>query len=113
MLFYPITMSGYTQCLLFFCHKIPAFFLPFSYRIYPAIRRGFWPSRMTSNKYTSPMKFSYNTKLTLPKSKDLDPSYKMDLGLWECFGRKKLCLITEEIRYFCVSEAPTFLLLFI
>ena len=23
----------------------------------------------------------------------------MDLDLWDCFGRKKLCLITEEIRY--------------
>ena len=36
------------------------------------------------------MKFSYNTNLTLPKqSKDLDRSYKMDLDLWDCFGRKK------------------------
>ena len=32
--------------------------------------------------------------------KDLDPSYKTDLDLWDCFGRKKLCLITEEIWYF-------------
>ena len=23
----------------------------------------------------------------------------MDLDLWDCFGRKKLCLIIEEIRY--------------
>ena len=23
----------------------------------------------------------------------------MDLDLWDCFGRKKVCLITEEIRY--------------
>ena len=35
----------------------------------------------------------------LNNPKDLDPSYKMDLDLWDCFGRKKLCLITEEIRY--------------
>ena len=68
------------------------------------------------------MKFSYNTKLTLPKQsrrsrsilqdgsrspflnnpEDLDPSYKMDLDLWDCFGRKKTCLITEEIRYLCL-----------
>ena len=31
--------------------------------------------------------------------KDLDLSYKIDLGLWDCFERKKLRLITEEIRY--------------
>ena len=37
----------------------------------------------------------------LNNPKDLDPSYicKMDLDLWDCFGRKKLRLITEEIRY--------------
>ena len=28
--------------------------------------------------------------------KDIDPSYKMDLDLWDCFGKKKLHLITEE-----------------
>ena len=38
----------------------------------------------------------------LNNPKDLDPSYKMDLDLWDCFGRKNLHLITEEIRYnFC------------
>ena len=46
------------------------------------------------------MKFCYNTNFTfLNNLKDLDPSYKTDLDLWDCFGRKKLCLITEEIRY--------------
>ena len=38
--------------------------------------------------------------------KDLDPSYKMDLDLWECLGRKKkLHLITKEVRYIrlCLS----------
>ena len=49
----------------------------FIYRIYPAIRRGFCPSRMTSNNFISPMKFCYNTNFTL------------DLDLWDCFGRKK------------------------
>ena len=38
----------------------------------------------------------------LNNSKDLDPSYKTDLALWDCFGRKKLCLITEEIGYMMV-----------
>ena len=37
------------------------------YRIFPAIRRGFRPSRMTSNNLISPMKFCYNTTSTLPK----------------------------------------------
>ena len=36
------------------------------------------------------MKFCYNTNFTLPKNpKDLDLSYKTDLDLWDCFGRKK------------------------
>ena len=36
----------------------------------------------------------------LNNPKDLDPSYKMDLDFWDCFGRKeKLHLIKEEIRY--------------
>ena len=38
-----------------------------TYRIYPDIRQGFCPYRMTSNKYISPMKFCYKTKFTLPK----------------------------------------------
>ena len=44
--------------------------------IYPAIRQGFWPSRMTFLPF-------------LDNPKDLDPSYKMKLDLWNCFGRKK------------------------
>ena len=43
------------------------------------------------------------TKSVLPflnSPNDLDPSYKMDLDFWDCFGRKKLRLITKEIRYF-------------
>ena len=35
------------------------------------------------------MKFCYKTNFTLPNNpKDLDPSYKMDLDLWNCFGKK-------------------------
>ena len=37
------------------------------YRIYPAIRRGFPFSRMTTNNKISPKKFCYNTSFTLPK----------------------------------------------
>ena len=37
--------------------------------------------------------------LLLNNPKDLDPSYKMDLEFWNCLkGKKKLRLITEEIR---------------
>ena len=46
------------------------------------------------------MKLCYHTSITLPNNpKDLDPSYKMDLDFWDCFGRKILHLITEEIWY--------------
>ena len=38
-----------------------------TYRIFPAIRQGFRPFRMTSNNLISPMKFCYNTNSTLPK----------------------------------------------
>ena len=37
------------------------------YRIFLAIRRGFRPSKTTSNNLISPMKFCYNTNSTLPK----------------------------------------------
>ena len=47
----------------------------------------------------------------------------MDLDLWHCFGRKKLCLITKEIRYgllsdccgvpFDASQNPVFVYLYI
>ena len=51
-------------------------------------------SRITTNSYISPMKFCYDMSLPriifLPKqSKNLDPSYKTDLDLWDCLGRKK------------------------
>ena len=29
----------------------------------------------------------------------VDPSYKIDLDISNCFGRNKLCLITKEIQY--------------
>ena len=32
----------------------------------------------------------------------LDPSYKIDLGFSDCFGRTELRLITEEIWYIIV-----------
>ena len=56
----------------------------------------FWkekaPSYNRRNMVIRVLPFLNNPKL-------LDPSYKMDLGFWDCFGRKKLCLITKEIRY--------------
>ena len=35
----------------------------------------------------------------LHNPKYLDPSYKMDQDFWDCFGRKKTRLITEEKQY--------------
>ena len=56
------------------------------YRIYPAIRQGFCPSRMTSNNYISPMKFCNNTNFTLPKQSQRSRSILQDgsrsLGLF-------------------------------
>ena len=41
-----------------------------------------------------PYFFSYKTKFCSfqNKPKDLDPSYKMDLDLWDCLGTVKLVL---------------------
>ena len=70
------------------------------YRIFPAIRRGFRPSRMTSNNLISPMKFCYNTNYTLPKQCQSSRSVLQDgsrtFGLF--WKEKKTRLITEEIR---------------
>ena len=35
----------------------------------------------------------------LNNPKDLDPSFKTDLDLWNCFGRQMIRLITKEIQY--------------
>ena len=71
------------------------------YHIFPAIRRGFRPSRMTSNNLISPMKFCYNTNSTLPKQCQSSRSVLQDgsrtFGLF--WKEKKKRLITEEIRY--------------
>ena len=58
------------------------------YRIYSAIRRGFHLSRMTTNNLiSSKCKFAIIQVLPFQNNlKDLDPSYKMDLDLWDCFG---------------------------
>ena len=53
---------------------------------------------MTTNNLISLMKFCYNTSIPfLNDPKDLGQSYKTDLAFWDCFGRKKLCLVAEEI----------------
>ena len=43
-------------------------------------KMGFSLSRMTRYMKFLPLQINL---------KDLDPSYKMDLDLWDCFGRKK------------------------
>ena len=80
--------------------QVLAFHSTTEYRIYPAIRQGFCPSRMTSNNEISLNKFCYNTNFTLPKQSQRSRSILQDgstsLGLF--LKEKKLCLITEEIR---------------
>ena len=44
-----------------------------------------------------PYLFGYKTRLSLNNPKDLDPSDMTDLDFWDCFGRKKHRLISEEI----------------
>ena len=56
------------------------------YHIYPAIRRSVWL------QITKSVLWNFTTIPILPflnNHKDLDRSYKMDLDLWDCFGRKK------------------------
>ena len=63
-------LYSYVEQVMSMCHiqkwqLMLSYFL--RYRIFSAIRRGFRPSRMTSNNLISPMKFCYNTNSTLPK----------------------------------------------
>ena len=61
-----------------------------AYHIYSAIRWDCPLSRMTTNIWISPMKIALIWVLPfLNNPKDLDPSYKMDLDLSDCFERKK------------------------
>ena len=63
--------------------------------------RVFYLSRLTTSNYISLMRFCYILQVFpfLNNPKDLVPSYKMDLDFWDCCGRKKLCLIINEIWY--------------
>ena len=63
---------------VYLVHKVLRLFMKYSYRIFPAIRRGFRPSRMTSNNLISPMKFCYNTNSTLPKQSKSSRSVLQD-----------------------------------
>ena len=66
--------------------KQPTNHLACNYRIYLAIRRGFCPSRMTSNNLISPMKFCSITNFILPKQSQRSRSVLQDrsgsLGLF-------------------------------
>ena len=66
----------------------------YMYRIYPAIRRGFFvPLEWLQIATSVPWNFAIIPILPfLNNPKDLDPSYKTDLDLWDCFGRKKSIL---------------------
>ena len=45
---------------------------------------------MITNNYNSPIKLCYNMIFTLDNPKDLDPSYKTDLDIWDYSGSKKM-----------------------
>ena len=69
-------------------------------------KTGFPLSRMTTYNLISLLSFALIQVLPfLNNPKDVDPSYKMDLEFWDCFGRKKLCLITNEIWYISVYKS--------
>ena len=106
------------------------------YRIFLAIRRGFRPSRMTSNNLISPMKFCYNTNSTLPKQcqssrsvlqdgsrtfglfwKEKTPSYNRRNTVPYFFGykteffpfqKRKMCLI-RQILWDCLVRVKCIL----
>ena len=48
-----------------------------------------------------PYLFSYKTEVFPFQNnpKDLDPSYKMDLDFWDCFGRENPILYQNFIRH--------------
>ena len=79
------------------------------YRIYPAIRWGFVPIEWLQITKSVLWNFAIVPIFTLPKQSQrsrsvLATSYKTDLDLWDCFGRKKTLsynrrnTVTEEIQ---------------
>ena len=62
-----------------------------NYRIYQAVRRDFVSLEWLQISNSVAWNFAIVQVLPfLNNPKDLDPSYKMDLDFWDCFGRKKL-----------------------
>ena len=62
-----------------------------------AIKQGFPLSKMTAELRINLKEFKYEIGIPYQNNpKNLDPSYKMDLDFWDCFGREKVCLMTEE-----------------
>ena len=57
-------------------------------------------------KYKLPYSIGYKTFfLFLNNPKNLDPSYKMDLGLWDCLGRVKLITKFHRCCYVICSHS--------
>ena len=53
------------------------------------------PATVTTYRSFLPYFFGYKTEVFFPSKtipKNLDPSYKIDLDLWDCLGRIKLIL---------------------
>ena len=68
--------------------------------IYLAIRQGFLLLEWLQITKSALCNFAIIRVLPFPKNpQNLDPSYMMDLDIWDCFERKEPCLITEKIWY--------------
>ena len=73
------------------------------YHIYSAIRRVFSLLKMITGTITKSVLRNFVIIQILPflnNPKDLDPSCKMDLDFWDCFGRNELCLKVADSNFF-------------
>ena len=50
-----------------------------------------------------------NTTIREDNTKNLDPSYKIELALWDCFGREKKIIFKMDLDFWdCQVEKTTF-----
>ena len=54
--------------------------------------------RLVSKLFCNPAEIPVRVLPFLNNPKDLDPSYKMDLDIWNSFGKNKVRLVTDEMR---------------
>ena len=75
------------------CFVIITYFVGLTYSLdHPHVRK---KGKKKKNNLDIPYFFAYKTVFYFPSNtipKNLDPSHKMDLDLWDCLGRVKLVL---------------------